>query len=440
MGQGPARCADLAGSRLEWSIMSWFSSLKGRLSRSRRASSQASTSVAIPRLNREPPSSGLPRFKTTANEADGNRISADSPAEVRLNGAFTPAQPIADLRRFSGRADLVEHLIRVIEDRRMHVVLHGERGIGKTSLLHILAILARDARYLVRYTSCSESSEFDDLFRQMMADIQLLYHREYDPTSPEAEKGLTLGDTFGDRPLTPTNLSEVCAKLAGTRVLLILDEFDRASSAAFRNSVAELIKNLSDRSARVQIVIGGVAGNLAELIEHIPSIRRNVLGVPVGPMSDADLAQIISNAEDLGGIRFDEDARQALLHAANGSPYLVNLIGHQAGHLALDANSSAISIRNVREATAHVADELRSRLGEQAVKQLAALEEVLPEEALLRMARQSQHNFGKLSAGQSQALEPLRAAGHAEWWDEEGTFSFCDESIPVIVWLSRAGS
>jgi hypothetical protein len=382
----------------------------------------------------------MPRFKSPANEADGNRVSADSPAEVRLNSAFTPAQPIADLRRFSGRADLVEHLIRVIEDRRMHVVLHGERGIGKTSLLHILAILARDARYLVRYTSCSESSEFDDVFRQMMADIQLLYHREFDPTSPEAEKGLTLGDTFDDRPLTPSNLSEVCAKLAGTRVLLILDEFDRASSAAFRNSVAELIKNLSDRSARVQIVIGGVAGNLVELIEHIPSIRRNVIGIPVGPMDDADLTQIIANAEDLGGIRFDEGARQALTHAANGSPYLVNLIGHQAGHSALGANAATISIRDVQEATAHVADELRGRLSVPAVRQLAVLERELPEDALSRIARLAQHNFGKLAAEQSDAVEPLRSAGHAEWWDDDGGFRFCDDSIPVIIWLSNAGS
>ena len=421
--------------------MSWFNSLQGRFRGSRkRDASEPSISVPIPRLNRTRTNSRLPRFKTSANASDGSRTASDRPAELRLNGAFAPAQPIGDLRRFSGRAELVEHLIRAIEDRRMHVVIHGERGIGKTSLLHILAVLARDARYLVRYTSCSESSEFDDLFRQMMADVQLLYHREYDPTSVEAEKGLTLADTFGDRPLTPTNLSEVCAKLAGTRMLLILDEFDRASSSAFRNAVAELIKNLSDRSARVQIVIGGVAGNLVELIEHVPSIRRNVLGIPVGPMSIEDLAQIISNAEDISGIHFEDDARQALLQTANGSPYLINLIGHEAGHSALTRDSAEVSIQDIRKAIAQVESELRSRLGGAAAKQLAAVEAAATPNDLRQIAGHAQHNFGKAPVEHSKALEPLRGAEHSEWWDDEGAFRFCDDSIPVIIWLSQASA
>lgn len=421
--------------------MNWFTKLRNWLRpgrRKRRGQRSPHGAIAVPRQLRVKADTRLPRFHAAATEPEDGSATRHAPEGARLSQAFTPAQPVSDLRRFAGRADLVERVIRTIEDRRMHVVVHGDRGMGKTSLLHILSLLAREARYLVRYTSCSEDSEFDEVFRSIAADIRLLYHREYDPTSPEAEKGLSIADTFGDRPLTPTSLSEAFAKLAGTRLLLFLDEFDRVSSPHFRKSVAELIKNLSDRSARVQIVIGGVAPNLAELIEHIPSIRRNVLGIQVGPMSEEDLVQIIENAEAIARIHFDPDAKARLLSASNGSPYLVNLLGQQAGRAALSRGSANIAVTDVNGSIAQIEGELRSRLSPTALKQLFALEHALSAAPLREIGRQAHLNFGALLPQQSEAIAAsLDKGSDGEWWGETGGFRFCDDSIPVILWLAN---
>ena len=79
----------------------------------------------------------LPRFNTTAGDQTsgrgGDRFSA---LRARLRNAFTPSQPIAERRLFAGREDVLKSMIRSIEDQRLHVVIYGERGIGKTSLLH----------------------------------------------------------------------------------------------------------------------------------------------------------------------------------------------------------------------------------------------------------------------------------------------------------------
>lgn len=405
----------------------------------KRIGSRSHGPVPVPRLQRIRVNSKIPRFTGAATESEPSSA-VNAPQVSRLSLAFTPAQPVSDLRRFAGRAALLEQMIRTIEDRRMHVVVHGDRGIGKTSLLHILTLLAREARYLVRYTSCSEDSEFDEVFRAAAEGIPILYHRDYDPTSPEAEKGLTLADTLGSRPLTPTSLSEAFAKLAGTRILLILDEFDRASSPAFRKAIAELIKNLSDRSARVQIVIGGVAPNLAELIEYIPSIRRNILGIPVGPMADEELLQIVANAQSIAKFSFDADAQNALLAAGNGSPYQVNLIGQIAARAALTRSSNDITANDVRAAVTQVEGELRSRLSPAALKQLAALQSALPADLLRAIGRHAQHSFGNLQPKHNEAVSAaLRKTGEASWWNEAGEFRFCDDSIPVILWLSDAG-
>jgi hypothetical protein len=419
--------------------MNWFNSLTAWLRPGRSKPRLLGGPVPVPRLQRIRVNSKIPRFSGAATESEPS-IAANAPQVSRLSLAFTPAQPVSDLRRFAGRAGLLEQMIRTIEDRRMHVVVHGDRGIGKTSLLHILTLLAREARYLVRYTSCSEDSEFDEVFRAAAEGIPILYHRDYDPTSPEAEKGLTLADTLGNRPLTPTSLSEAFAKLAGTRILLILDEFDRASSPTFRKNIAELIKNLSDRSARVQIVIGGVAPNLAELIEYIPSIRRNILGIPVGPMADEELLQIVANAEAIAKFSFDTNAQAALLAAGNGSPYQVNLIGQIAARGALTRSSNDITADDVRVAVTQVEGELRSRLSPPALKQLAALQTSLSADMLRGIGRHSQHSFGSLLPHQNEAVtSALRKTGDESWWNEAGEFRFCDDSIPVILWLSDPG-
>lgn len=396
--------------------------------------------IPAPTTARTGVESRLPRFSGAASEPDPHNSSTSSPDASRLSLAFTPAQPAADLRRFAGRAEVVERLIRTIEDRRMHIVVHGDRGMGKTSVLHVLAILAREARYLVRYSSCSEDSDFDELFRSVCADIPLLYHDEYDPGSMEAEKGLSLADTLSDRRLTPATLSESFAKLTGTRLLVILDEFDRTSSLSFRKSVAELIKNLSDRSSRVQIVIGGVANNLAELIGHIPSIRRNVLGLAIGPMSDDELLQIVSNGEAIANLRFDAAARAALLKAGNGSPYLVNLLGQQAARIALTRGSSDVSASDLSGAIAQASDELRSRLGVTALAELQVLEKAVDCATLGDIGWHAQRNFGSVPRDRATTLIAALGTPGEGSLEASVPFRFADDSIPVILWLSSLAS
>lgn len=54
-----------------------------------------------------------------------------------IASAFTPASPISSTDLFAGR---MNHLIRVADailERGQHVVLYGERGVGKTSLANV---------------------------------------------------------------------------------------------------------------------------------------------------------------------------------------------------------------------------------------------------------------------------------------------------------------
>lgn len=424
--------------------MNWFSRLFG-LDRTPEFDGEGSASglvVEVPQVGRGQAATSLPRFVGLANEQDDIQTNSreHDAQRRRLGRAFPLAQPVSELRQFAGRRELLETIIRSIEDRRLHVVLYGDRGIGKTSLLHIVTTLAQQARYLVRYTSCSAASAFDPTFRAIAHDIPLLYHEGSDPTSTRVESGQTLADLLGSDPLTPGSLSEMLEGLSGTRLLVVLDEFDRTESADFRREVAELIKNLSDRGSRVQILVGGVAENLTELIRHIPSIRRNLLGISVGKMKVEEIEEIIGNGEAASGLVFDRSGRMQLVEAANGSPYLANLIAYQASSNAIDRRSALVESIDVVAGIAQTAAELSQRLDDAAAVQMNALIGGVQREDLRAALRHALDHFGHASVKQFPALLALAQAEGAEgtWIEEGGAFRFLDDSIPLVAWLTTS--
>jgi Cdc6-like AAA superfamily ATPase len=305
----------------------------------------------------------LPRFKSTAaDQVDRRRSDRFTAMRMKLRNAFTPAQPVADRRLFAGRSGILASMISAIEDQRLHLVLYGERGIGKTSLLHMLAEAAREARYIVVYSSCGSASNFQDTFRTAAADIPLLYHTGFGPTTEEAEAGSTLAELLPEN-FTPRQFADLCVKLTGTRALIILDEFDRAESHAFRRDLAEVLKSLSDRSVRVQVVIGGVAGDLGQLVEHIPSIRRNILALRVPLMTEDEIEALIATGERGSGLVFDAMARDLISTICCGWPYVASLICHHAGLHAIDSARSTVLPDDVLFALDEALQELRARMG-----------------------------------------------------------------------------
>ena len=133
-------------------------------------------------------------FSMASDQSSGWSADRFAAMRAKLRLAFTPSQPVNDRRMFAGREDVLRTMIRAIEDQRLHAVLYGERGIGKTSLLHMLTEAAHEARYIVVYSSCGANTTFDEIFRAAAADIPLLFHSGFAPTTSEAERGSTLAD------------------------------------------------------------------------------------------------------------------------------------------------------------------------------------------------------------------------------------------------------
>ncbi len=398
----------------------------------------------------------FPRFQSTAGDQLSPKLSDRfGAARMKLRAAFTPSQPVVDRRMFAGRIDVLTTLIRSLEDQRVHVILYGERGIGKTSLVHVLAQAARDARYIVIYTSCGAGSNFDELFRAVAAEIPLLYHSGFAPTDSESEQGRSVADLLPNGEVSPRQVSDVFAKIIGTRVLIVLDEFDICESPDFRRNIAELIKNLSDRSVRVQLVIAGVAGDLTELVQHIPSIRRNIFALQVPKMTTAEVHSLIDNGQAVSAVGFEPSATDFITAVANGSPYIASLLSHHAGLAAVDKGRLKVGTEDVALAVDQALVEFQGRISRHSQMQMDKVTKNGVRQILGMLAGSSMFNGGRFDANDIDILYP--SASNSENCraviedlaaknilvsaseDEYGrAYRFQEEAVPPYLWILAA--
>ncbi len=331
-------------------------------------------------------------------------------------------------------------------------MIYGERGIGKTSTLHILTELARDARYLVVYVSCGAGSNFDETIRQTAADIPLMYHSDYGPTASGAEEGRSFATLLPSEPITVRVATELFARVAGTRVLVILDEFDRCESGDFRRSMAELLKSLSDRAVRVQVVVAGVAADLTELVEHVPSIQRNILALRLPKMEATELRALLKKGGEHGGVAFKPQAEAAIVAASGGIPYLASLLSYLAGSRAIDAGRSTVETEDVAGAVADALTELKSRISKRSQAKIAECVRNGAHLILGALAGRAQVSAGVFKADDMQAIYPkpdqqasceklvdsyADPQGLLQVVDDEDgrAYRFREESVMPYIWL-----
>src|SRR4051794_31860396 len=80
-----------------------------------------------------------------------------------LASVYTPGSPIQDPALFSGRDLLLSDLRAELPVTGVHFVLYGERGVGKTSLWHVLL---HDRK--VQQHSASASDDFVSIFLRVL--------------------------------------------------------------------------------------------------------------------------------------------------------------------------------------------------------------------------------------------------------------------------------
>src|SRR5258708_656660 len=87
-----------------------------------------------------------------------------------LGKVFSPSAPINTLSLFAGRIPQLRTVLDAINQRGRHVLIYGERGVGKTSLASILGeVIVQNAgpSLVVQKVICDGGDRFDSVWRKV---------------------------------------------------------------------------------------------------------------------------------------------------------------------------------------------------------------------------------------------------------------------------------
>jgi hypothetical protein len=273
-----------------------------------------------------------PLEETPAVSAAPPRFPEHHPRLLALRNAFTPMRPQRSFRRVAGRKNELLRILDAISENRSHVVLYGDRGRGKTSIVNLVAAAARSSGYMVGRYSCDHDSDFDDIIRGLVKDLP----RSALAVPVAEDNGLEGCEAALPRDrLQPRDIVLLPSRLIGGHVLLIIDEFDRVADVPTRTHLADTIKQISDRAAPLSFLIVGVSDSLEDLLGHHPSIQRNVAAVPLPLLTDADANEIIEIGAREAQLDYPQRIRKTIIRFARGVPYVVHLLALHLGEQAL---------------------------------------------------------------------------------------------------------
>lgn len=251
---------------------------------------------------------------------------------------FQPRTPITTRELFAGRWDELTAVADAANQPGLHVVIYGERGVGKTSLANVVkpTIVALDQydkpvgtvpERLVVKTVTTTGDSFSSIWTKLFRDLSVEDDRQTIGLNPREKGRVPMLEAYGLGDIGVDDVRRVLANIPSS--VFIIDEFDRTSKDVSK-VFTDLIKTLSDFGVDSTVVLVGVSGTIDQLISDHASIVRAIVQVFLRRMTPEELGVILTNAEKKLNIAFSEEAKNLIVHISQGLPHYTHLIGLNA--------------------------------------------------------------------------------------------------------------
>lgn len=266
---------------------------------------------------------------------------------------FNPSAPVNQLKLFAGRIDQVENISQAVSTRGRHAILYGDRGVGKTSLVNILRdLFASISGLQIVKINCVETDNFENVWRKALSQIVIVreLYVKNDPHHTPIE--LSLDEHLARyRHIGPGEIRQVLEQASSDdfEIVIVFDEFDKLPDAE-RHIFADTIKDLSDNSICVTLVLVGIARDVSELLEEHASIDRCLIQILMPLMKPDELQDIIQRALTTLEMSIPDAALGLIVSLSQGLPHYTHLLGQEAAIAAIKAGRLNILDEDVRKA------------------------------------------------------------------------------------------
>jgi energy-coupling factor transporter ATP-binding protein EcfA2 len=278
---------------------------------------------------------------------------------------FSPATPVDNRALFAGRLDQIVQISDAIGTKGQHAIIFGERGVGKTSLANLMRIFT-SPNANTAIVNCSDGDSFSNVWRKVFSELTVQQTKR-NPGFNAGERILTssVADYLPDT-VDPGIVRRILTQYTQDfPAVIIVDEFDRLKSAGSQHPFADTIKDLSDRSVNVTVILVGVARDVDELVQDHASIDRTLVQIKMPRMAATELEELLTKAlghPDLQ-MTIEPSARELIVMLSQGLPHYTHLLGKEAATSAIYGKSKAIESWHVELGIKKALDKSKQSIG-----------------------------------------------------------------------------
>src|SRR6266404_3322813 len=279
---------------------------------------------------------------------------ADAAAKrFEANQLFTPSAPIAIAELFVGRQAQASKIVDAVGERGRHVILYGERGVGKSSLAQIIPFFIPRGPQQVRHIRIQAfagdtfSAVAKRIFAAMPFDIEMADGRRVSNVSDFYDSEVNI-DHF---------LAVMRIFRENELPILVIDEFNEITDNNTAAILSNILKALSDMGSNVTIIIVGVVDNVADLLEKHESIERCVEEIQMPRMTVDERREVLERRLNRLGMSISGDGKWKIINLSKGLPAYVHALGKYATYSALEERRLNIVENDVDNA---ISEALRS--------------------------------------------------------------------------------
>jgi Cdc6-like AAA superfamily ATPase len=263
--------------------------------------------------------------------------------EFEISTLFDGA-PIDEEDLFAGRASEVRRILDTVLSRSKHVVLFGERGVGKTSLSNVFWKRFNQTlrRFIVARVQAGPHDNFSSLWIRALEELKA--------ASVSAEKENYVNFDVDFETVTPSQIRRELQKIGANALpIIIIDEYNEIVDENAKKLMANLIKEFYDFSVTTTVIIVGVADTIGNLIEDHASIGRAIVEIPLSRMSDIELREIIQKRLSRTVMSFSKDAIWTIITLSRGLPYFTQTLSKHAARQSISKKRLVVSNDDVEQ-------------------------------------------------------------------------------------------
>src|SRR6185295_2703494 len=297
-------------------------------------------------------------------EFDQRILDRESARALELQAAkvFQPRTPISAREFFAGRWNQITTLADAIGQIGLHVVIYGERGVGKTSLANVvkplLQMLDQEVEEEENYSepgtgsgrivikaNANTGDTFSSSWQKLFEHLTWRGGKPGIGLVPMKKGNVSIRKAFGlEGDITVDDARRIIMRIPGS--VFIVDEYDRAAKDTARE-FTDLMKALSDFSAECTVILVGVSDTIDQLVADHASINRALIQILLPRMEFGELREILTKAEKSLEIQFSEDAGNLIVNISQGLPHYTHLLGLHSVRMAAKRMSAEIEQRDV---------------------------------------------------------------------------------------------